>query len=74
MIPGFDLVGPCDDFTVACPGGPKQGARCHGDHRECDSSPGALDGLCDACPLGGGVTTEDEMFILIGAYYTVPPP
>ena len=28
------------------------------------------DGECDACPLRGGVTTEDEMFILIGAYFT----
>jgi hypothetical protein len=25
--------------------------------------------LCDACPLRGGVTTDDEMFILLGQYY-----
>jgi len=25
--------------------------------------------LCDACPLTGGVTTEDEMFVLLGLFY-----
>jgi hypothetical protein len=48
---------------------------CGGDDRVCDSSPGANDGVCDACMLRGGVSTEDEMFILIGSYYcdtTVP--
>ncbi len=35
----------------------------------CDSSPGANDGVCDACPLVGGVTTEDEMYILLGSWY-----
>ncbi len=35
----------------------------------CDSSPGAGDGLCDGCRLRGGVTTEDEMFILMGNYF-----
>jgi hypothetical protein len=35
----------------------------------CDSAPGAGDGLCDACPLIGGVTTEDEMFLIMGAYF-----
>ena len=30
-------------------------------------------GVCDACPVRGGVTTEDEMFILTGSYY-VPEP
>jgi hypothetical protein len=25
--------------------------------------------LCDACPLRGGVTTDDEMFVLLGIYY-----
>ncbi len=42
---------------------------CNGDDRVCDSAPGANDGVCDACTLRGGVTTEDEMFILIGSYY-----
>jgi hypothetical protein len=35
----------------------------------CDTTTGAGDGLCDACPLVGGVTTSDEMFILLGQYY-----
>jgi cysteine-rich repeat protein len=38
-------------------------------NRSCDSSPGAGDGLCDACTLTGGVTTEDEMFLLLGSFY-----
>jgi hypothetical protein len=38
-------------------------------NRSCDSSDGAGDGACDACPLLGGVTTEDEMFILFGKYF-----
>src|SRR4030095_2547816 len=48
---------------------------CNGDDRACDSAPGANDGVCDACTLTGGVSTEDEMFIMIGSYYcdtTVP--
>lgn len=28
-----------------------------------------FDGACDACPLTGGVTTEDEMFVLFAQYY-----
>lgn len=52
----------------------KVGAACSGAnpearHRSCDSSAGAGDGLCDACTLMGGVTTEDEMFLLLGSYY-----
>ena len=35
----------------------------------CDSSPGAGDGECDACKLAFGTTTEDEMFIILGAFY-----
>jgi hypothetical protein len=35
---------------------------------DCDSSPGAGDGDCDACTLGFGITTDDEMFVLIGSY------
>jgi len=35
----------------------------------CDSSDGADDGFCDACPLRGGVTMEDEMFIPLDQYY-----
>jgi hypothetical protein len=35
---------------------------------QCDSVPGAGDGFCDACPVGFGVTTDDEMFVLVGSY------
>jgi hypothetical protein len=38
-------------------------------NQSCDSSPGAGDGRCDACTLTGGVSTEDEMFILLGSFY-----
>ena len=49
--------------------GPQKGELCNGNDEACDSQPGANDGDCDACPLKGGVTTEDEMFILIGGYF-----
>jgi hypothetical protein len=60
--------GPCS--PVACTAG-RIGEACSGeaDAAACDSSPGAGDGECDACVLTGGNSTEDEMFILIGAYY-----
>jgi hypothetical protein len=35
----------------------------------CDSAPSAGNGLCDGCLLTGGVTTEDEMFLLLGSWY-----
>ena len=75
---------PPTPFGAVAPGGPCQvptgcteglvGAPCSGNgeaarNASCDSSPGASDGLCDACRLRGGVTTEDEMFIIMGAYY-----
>jgi hypothetical protein len=66
------LGGPCGDDTVACLAGPHKGELCHGDDHACDSASGANDGSCDACPVHGGVTTEDEMFILLGLYYVVP--
>ncbi|MDX2170502.1 MAG: hypothetical protein SF182_25745 [Deltaproteobacteria bacterium] len=43
------------------------GAPCR-QNSECDSSPGAGDGACDACTVGFGVTTDDEMFVLTGSY------
>jgi hypothetical protein len=54
---------------VACVAG-KVGAACNGagDGASCDSSPGAGDGVCDACPITAGVTTENEMFVLVGAF------
>ncbi|MGH7787203.1 MAG: DUF4215 domain-containing protein, partial [Candidatus Binatia bacterium] len=48
---------------------PCSGATPEQRNTSCDSSPGAGDGLCDGCQLNGGVTTEDEMFLLLGSYY-----
>jgi hypothetical protein len=55
---------------VACVTG-KIGAPCNGedDDAACDSAPGAGDGWCDACPITGGESTENEMFILLGQYF-----
>ncbi|HZR82262.1 MAG TPA: hypothetical protein VFD92_14305 [Candidatus Binatia bacterium] len=53
---------------VACAAG-RIGEPCSGDdHAACDTSPGAGDGLCDACAITAGVTTENEMFIVIPTY------
>jgi hypothetical protein len=75
---------PPTPFGFAAPGGPCRepsgctegnvGAACSGNtdaarDTSCDSSPGTGDGVCDACPLRGGVTTEDEMFIMMGGFY-----
>ncbi len=43
------------------------GAPCATD-AACDSNPGSGDGACDACSVGFGVTTEDEMFVLAGSF------
>ncbi|MEW6269826.1 MAG: hypothetical protein AB1689_11085, partial [Thermodesulfobacteriota bacterium] len=58
---------------VACVSG-KVGAPCNGadDNATCDSAPGASDGLCDACPITGGESTQNEMFVLFGAQYIDP--
>ena len=52
---------------VACAEG-RVGEHCVGadDDATCDTSPGAGDGSCDACPISGGPTTDDEMFVLLG--------
>ena len=57
-------------YPLGCTQG-QVGATCNGptDHASCDSSPGAGDGLCDACTITAGVSTEDEMFVLLGSYY-----
>jgi hypothetical protein len=67
------------DLGISCLNEAKRGQPCEGDaagyqadDRKCDSAPGANDGICDACPLRGGVTTEDEMFIPLGNYYCDP--
>jgi hypothetical protein len=39
---------------------------------DCDSTPGAGDGSCDACPITGGLTTENEMFVLM-PWLILPP-
>lgn len=61
-----DLVGPCgcEPGLRACLGGPNQGVACNGDDTVCGEG-----GICDACPVWGGVTTEEEMFGILGAYY-----
>ncbi len=60
---------------VACSDG-LVGAPCSGpsDHATCDSVPGADDGFCDACAITAGVTTEDEMFVLITSTFVPEPP
>jgi cysteine-rich repeat protein len=60
---GFIPGGPCSDEEVACMGGPNKGQLCGGDDLNCPLSE------CDACPVRGGVTTGDEMFIATGGYY-----
>ena len=58
---------------TACASG-RVGAPCtgEGDDATCDSSPSAGDGSCDACPLTGGESTENEMFLMLGSYYVDP--
>ncbi|MFN8644961.1 MAG: DUF4215 domain-containing protein, partial [Candidatus Binatia bacterium] len=65
----FSVGGPCAANKTECIGGPRQGQLCNGNDAACESSPGAGDGDCDACPLTGGFRTEDEMFILFGNYW-----
>jgi cysteine-rich repeat protein len=59
LVPG----GPCTAAELACVDGPNKGTLCGGDNANCAGSE------CDACPVQGGVTTEDEMYILLGLYY-----
>ncbi|MFM7737008.1 MAG: hypothetical protein ACKPBU_13635 [Alphaproteobacteria bacterium] len=58
---------------VACTAG-RIAAPCDGENDDaaCDSSPGAGDGECDACPITGGESTENEMFNLFGLYWVDP--
>jgi hypothetical protein len=58
----------CSAEERSCFGGPNQGMACNGDDAVCGEG-----GICDACPAGGGVTTEEEMFILLGSYYVKTP-
>ena len=59
---------PCT--PIACVAG-SVGSRCYTDS-QCDSVPGAGDGECDACSVGFGVSTDDEMFVLTGSYVVGP--
>jgi cysteine-rich repeat protein len=60
------IGGPCSNSEVVCLGGTNKGALCNGNDASCPGS------VCDACPLRGGVTTEDEMYIAIGTFYLNP--
>ena len=62
-----------DCKPVACTAG-RVGDACDGENDDatCDSSPGKGDGECDACPITGGESTENEMFNLFGLYYVDP--
>jgi hypothetical protein len=53
---------------TACVAGNIGGA-CNGvdDDASCDSSPGAGDGWCDACAISGAFSSDDEMFLILGA-------
>ncbi len=66
--------GPCPKKATVCADGPNKGLVCGTqntlDHAYCGDA--ELE-LCDACPARGGVTTSDEMFILLGSYF-VPTP
>lgn len=58
----------CDASERYCLGGDIQGEPCGGDDAVCGEG-----GLCDACDVYGGVTTDDEMFIPLGSYFVQPP-
>jgi cysteine-rich repeat protein len=71
------LGGPCRDHVVACLDGPKRGQPCGreaGPDAFCGLSESCPTCVCDACPAHGGITTTDEMFILLGDYYLTPEP
>jgi hypothetical protein len=65
---GFAPGGPCADAELVCLNGDRQGASCGGDDALCTGG-----GVCDACPLKGGATTEDEMLLLMGGYHIAEP-
>ena len=58
----------CTAPERVCLGGDKQGVSCNGEDSVCGEG-----GVCDACPLYGGVTTDDEMFIPLGSYFVSEP-
>ena len=64
----FRPANAADCQPIACVAG-KVAAACSGpdDNASCDSEPGAKDGWCDACAITSGLTSDDEMFVLLGA-------
>ncbi len=70
-IPPLSFAGgPCNiptNCTNGLVGQPCSGTGAAARNASCDSTAG--DGKCDACPLKGGETTEDEMDILMGSFY-----
>jgi hypothetical protein len=77
LLSAVGLGGPCPVNRTACMDGPNKGMIC-GSGNILDATDHAVCGdpeleLCDACPTRGGVTTADEMFILLGSYF-VPAP
>jgi hypothetical protein len=65
---GLPFVGcGCDPEERYCLFGENQGMACGGDDAVCGS------GVCDACDLKGGTTTDDEMFISLGSYFIAGP-
>jgi hypothetical protein len=69
-VPDFDLVTRNSRMPegssctpVACVSG-KLTAPCSTD-ADCDTEPGSGDGFCDACAITSGITTENEMFVLM---------
>ena len=65
---GFATSCGCAAEQRRCAGGPTPGAECEGDDTMCGEG-----GTCDACPVRGGLTTNDEMFVLLGSYYVRTP-
>ncbi len=66
---GIDLFScGCEPEERSCYGGPNEGMACNGDDSVCGEG-----GVCDACPAGPGVTTEEEMLLLLGSYYIETP-
>lgn len=79
LLNAFGVGGPCPINRTVCVDGPNKGTVC-GSGNALDATDHAVCGdpaleLCDACPALGGVTTTDEMFILLGSYYVpIPEP
>jgi hypothetical protein len=71
-VPPLPAGGPCT-VPTGCVAGRVGEACTPGDEQQrnasCDMPAGAGNGVCDACALLGGVTTEDEMFLIMGAYF-----